>query len=530
MTITEIEEEHVTYSDEPPPESADTDGDSIYLDPDSEEFIHELTVRVLVFAEDFCSVELFPYQRDVGYRVIQSVLLGDGEEITVLQARQSGKSETLACVIVALMVLMPRLAVAYPDLLGKFKKGCWIGVFAPTELQAETVWSRVHDRLTSDEAKATLEHPELDEKATKSGGKAKTVTLRSAGSLCRMQTANPKAKIESKSYHFVLVDEAQECDDFIVQKSISPTLAFYNGTKVFTGTPNRTKNFFYNSIRYNRTRQTKARQRQNHFQYNYKEVIKYNPDYKKFVMKERARLGEDSDEFQMSYNCKWMLEQGMFVTEDRLDQLGDPGMGLVKTWYRDQIVIGIDPARTTDSTVCTAMWVDWNAPDRFGYFEHRILDWLEIHNKTWEEQYALMYDFISRFNVLRIGVDAQGMGSAVHERVAHMFPEIDVVACTSDSKNQSERWKHLLALIERGMLIYPASSQARRTRPWKRFKQQMVDLEKKFQGPYMLAEAPDVRGAHDDYPDSAALAAVMSIDDIVEEIEVIDSPFVSARR
>ena len=515
----------------PPPIDIDDDEeDTILLDPEGEEFIHELTVRILVFAEGFCDIELFPYQREVGYRVIQSVLLGDGEEITVLQARQSGKSETLAVCIVAIMILLPRLAVAYPDLLAKFAKGCWVGVFAPTETQAETVWTRVFDRLTGEKAIETLGHPELDDKATKSGGKAKTVTLSNSRSLCRMQTANPKAKIESKSYHFVLVDEAQECDDFIVQKSISPTLAFYNGTKVFTGTPNRTKNFFYNSIRYNKARQTRKRQRQNHFEYNYKTVIKYNPDYKKFVMKERARLGEDSDEFQMSYNCKWMLEQGMFVTEDRLDTLGDPGMGLVRTWYRDQIVIGIDPARTTDSTVLTAMWVDWNAPDRFGYFEHRILNWMEIHNKPWEEQYALMYDFISSYSVLRIGVDAQGMGSAVHERVQHMFPEIDVVACTSDSKNQSERWKHLLALIERDMIIYPASAAARRTRPWKRFKQQMVDLEKKFQGPYMLAEAPDIRGAHDDYPDSAALAAVMTIEDIVEEIEVIDSPFISARR
>lgn len=530
--IVELPEDEHQYQ-EPVDEDVidgDADGDSIWLDPESEEFIHELTVRILVFAEEFCSVTLFPYQRDVGYRIIQSVLLGDGEEITVLQARQSGKSETLACVIVAIMVLLPRLAKAYPELLGKFAKGCWVGVFAPTELQAETVWSRVHDRLTGEKAVETLGHPEMDDKATKSGGKAKTVTLRNSGSLCRMQTANPKAKIESKSYHFVLVDEAQECDDFIVQKSISPTLAFYNGTKVFTGTPNRTKNFFYNSIRYNKTRQTKARQRQNHFEYNYKTVIKYNPDYKKFVMKERARLGEDSDEFQMSYACKWMLEQGMFVTEDRLDQLADPGMGLVKSWYRDPIVIGIDPARTTDSTVCTAMWVDWNSPDRFGYFEHRVLNWLEIHNKPWEDQYALMYDFISSYNVTRIGVDAQGMGSAVAERIQAMFPDIDVVPCTSDSKNQSERWKHLLAIIERGMFIYPASAQARRTRSWKRFKQQMVDLEKKFQGPYMLAEAPDVRGAHDDYPDSAALAAVMTIEDIVEEIEVIDSPFTPVRR
>lgn len=505
-------------------------GDSIWLDPESEEFVHELTVRILVFAEDFCAVSLFPYQREVAYRVVQSILLGDGEEITVLQARQSGKSETLSCVIVAIMVLLPRLAKAYPDLLGKFAKGCWVGVFAPTETQAETVWQRVFDRLTSDKAVEMLGHPELDDKASKSGGKAKTVTLASSKSLCRMQTANPKAKIESKSYHFVLVDEAQECDDFIVQKSISPTLAFYNGTKVFTGTPNRTKNFFYNSIRFNKTRQTKARARQNHFEYDYREVIKYNPDYKKFVMKEMARLGEDSDEFQMSYACKWMLEQGMFVTEDRFDQLGDLGMGLIKHWYKDPIVIGIDPARTNDSTVCTAMWVDWNSPDRFGFFEHRILDWLEIHNKPWEEQYALMYDFISRYNVLRIGVDAQGMGSAVAERIQTMFPDIEVIPCTSDSKNQSERWKHLLTLIERGMLVYPAAASARRTRTWKRFKQQMIDLEKKYQGPYMLAAAPDVRGAHDDYPDSAALAAVMTIEDTIEEIEVIESPFVAKRR
>jgi hypothetical protein len=531
--IEEIPETESSYRNEGSDDagaSGPDDEDSIYLEPESEEFVHELTVRILVFAEDFCNIELFPYQREVGYRVIQSMVLGDGEEITVLQARQSGKSETLACCIVALMVLLPRLAKAYPDLLGKFEKGCWVGVFAPTETQAETVWQRVYDRLTGDSAKELLEHPELDDKASKSGGKAKTVTLMKSGSLCRMQTANPKAKIESKSYHFVLVDEAQECDDYIVQKSISPTLAFYNGSKVFTGTPNRTKNFFYNSIRYNKARQTKARQRQNHFQYDYKSVIKYNPDYKKFVMKEKARLGEDSDEFQMSYACKWQLEQGMFVTEDRLDQLCDPGMDIVRSWYRDPIVIGIDPARTTDSTVLTAMWVDWNSPDRFGYFEHRILNWLEIHNKPWEEQYALMYDFISSYNVIRIGVDAQGMGGPVAERVKVMFPDVDVVACTSDNKNQSTRWKHLLALVERGMFIFPGSAQAKRTRPWKRFHQQMVDLERKQQGPYMLAAAPDIKGVHDDFADSAALAAVMTIEDIVEEIEVIDNMFMKPRR
>lgn len=529
--VEELEEEQVRREFEPPPPEGDAEEEEVlHLDEDAEDFIHQITLRVLVFMEDFCEIELFPYQREVAYRVVQSVVLGDGEEITILQARQSGKSEALANVITALMVLLPRLAKAYPELLGKFVKGFWVGVFAPTELQAETVWSRVYDKLTSEKAQSMLLDPELDDKPTRSGGKAKTVTLRKSGSLCRMQTANPKAKVESKSYHLVLVDEAQDADDFVYQKSISPTLAFYNGTKVLTGTPTRVKNFFFESIRFNKARQTRPRQRQNHFEYNYKHVIKYNPDYKKYIAKEKAKLGEDSDEFQLSYNCKWMLEQGMFVTEDSFELLGDKGMRLVRNWYRSPIVLGIDPARTNDSTVLTAVWVDWDSPDRFGYYEHRVLDWLEIHNKAWEEQYALMYDFICRFHVLRIGVDAQGMGSAVAERVQVMFPDIDVRALSSDDKNQSERWKHLNTLIEREMFIYPAHSDARRTRSWKRFYQQMVDLEKRFRGPYMKAAAPEVRGMHDDYPDSSALACFMTIDEAVQEVEEIEGLFAGARR
>lgn len=530
--IIELPEEEVYFDPDDFEEAYEDDleEEQILLDPDSEEFFHELTVRILVFAESFCEVSLFSYQREPAYRIVQSVLIGDGEEITVLMSRQSGKSETLSCVIVAMMILLPKLAVAYPDQLGKFAKGFWVGVFAPTELQAETVWGRVHDRLTSEKAIETLGHPEIDDKATKSGGKAKTVTLRNSGSLCRMQTANPKAKVESKSYHFVLIDEAQDADSFVVQKSISPMLAFYNGTKCYTGTPTRVKNFFHASIRMNKSRQTKRGQRQNHFEYNYKEVIKHNSDYKKFVMKERTRLGEDSDEFQLSYACKWLLEQGMFVTEDRLEDLGDRGMDIIKMWYRSPIVIGIDPARTTDSTVLTAMWVDWESPDRFGYPEHRILNWLEIHNKPWEVQYAMMYDFISAYNVLRIGVDANGMGGPVAERIQAMFPDTDVVKCGSDPKSQSDRWKHLLALIERDRLVYPASARTRRTRCFKRFVQQMTDLETQYTNKYMMAAAPDVRGMHDDYADSAALAAVMTIEDIVEEAESFDTPFVSARR
>ena len=508
----------------------DAEADYIELSEDDAQFIHEMILKIMVFSEDLTGRTLFPYQREVAYRVIESVVLGDSEEITILQARQSGKSETLSIVIAGLMVLLPRLAKAYPDLLKKFKDGLWVGVFAPTEGQAETVWGRVHDWLTSDKAKKLWLDPEIDEKTTKTGGKAKVVSLRNSGSLCRMQTANARAKIESKSYHFVLIDEAQDVDEEVINRKIAPTLAFYNGTRVMTGTPNRVKSLFQKTCMANKRRQTRGGRR-NHFEFNYKYVCRYNQDYKKYIAREKARYGEDSDYFQMSYNIKWILEEGMFVTEDVLMALGDIQFGIQPTfWHPDSpVVVGVDPARTHDSTVVTVVWVDWNRPDSFGFFEHRVLNWLEITNKPWERQYYEIVRFLQGYNVLRIGVDAQGMGSNVAERLQLLMPETDVRALTSDSKNQSERWKHLKTLIERQAIIFPASAKTRRLRSYKRFVQQMTDLETIFQGNYLLAAAPDSRDAYDDYADSLACACYMTIDDVIETAEVSTQPLYGRR-
>ena len=150
----------------------------------------------------------------------------------------------------AMMVILPKLSKVYPTWLGKFEKGFWCGVFAPVEDQADTVFSRIVSKLTSDHALDFLLDPEIDDKATSGGsrGKGRIISLKHSGSLCRMQTCNPKAKIESKTYHFVLIDEAQEADEFMITKSIKPMLAFNNGSIVLTGTATRNKSYFYKMI------------------------------------------------------------------------------------------------------------------------------------------------------------------------------------------------------------------------------------------------------------------------------------------
>jgi hypothetical protein len=495
------------------------------LDELSQKFVDTLIDKMMDFLKVLVGHDLHAYQKPLARRIMESVIINDGEEVTALASRQSGKSETVADTVATLMILLPRLAKLYPDLLGKFKDGVWVGLFAPTESQAETLFGRAVTRLTSERAVDIMGDVEIDDSAVRVGGVTRQLKLKKSGSTITMMTANPRAKIESKSFHLIVVDECQEADDFVVSKSISPMLAYYAGTMVKTGTPTTSKNNFYRSIQLNRRRQTTKGNRQNHFQWDWKDVAKFNPNYEKFIRKEMLRIGEESDEFQMSYNCKWLLERGMFITSSIMDDLGDTSQELVKVWHKTPVVVGIDPARKTDSTVVTVVWVDWDRPDEFGYFDHRILNWLEMQGDDWEEQYYQIVNFLSNYDVLAVGVDANGVGDAVAQRLKLLLPRAEVMSLTSSPSEQSKRWKHLQALIQRKMIAWPSHAKTRRLRTWKRFYQQMVDAEVQYKGPNFLVAAPDESYAHDDFVDSLSIACSLTQDLVMPEVVASSNPF-----
>ena len=495
------------------------------LDELSQKFVDTLIDKMMDFLKVLVGHDLHAYQKPLARRIMESVIINDGEEVTALASRQSGKSETVADTVATLMILLPRLAKLYPDLLGKFKDGVWVGLFAPTESQAETLFGRAVTRLTSERAVDIMGDVEIDDSAVRVGGVTRQIKLKKSGSTITMMTANPRAKIESKSFHLIVIDECQEADDFVVYKSISPMLAYYAGTMVKTGTPTTSKNNFYRSIQLNRRRQTTKGNRQNHFQWDWKDVAKFNANYEKFIRKEMLRIGEESDEFQMSYNCKWLLERGMFITSSIMDDLGDTSQELVKVWHKTPVVVGIDPARKTDSTVVTVVWVDWDRPDEFGYFDHRILNWLEMQGDDWEEQYYQIVNFLSNYDVLAIGVDANGVGDAVAQRLKLLLPRAEVMPLTSSPSEQSKRWKHLQALVQRKMIAWPAHAKTRRLRTWKRFYQQMVDAEVQYKGPNFLVAAPDESYAHDDFVDSLSIACSLTQDLVMPEVVASSNPF-----
>jgi hypothetical protein len=495
------------------------------MDELSKEFVKALVDKIMQFMELLVGHELHPYQKPLARRVIESVIINDGEEVTALASRQSGKSETIANTVATLMVILPRLAIMYPELLGKFGDGIWVGMFAPVQNQVETLYGRTVSRLTSERAMEIFGDPEIDDIPTKTPGVTKNIKLKKSGSTLMMMTANPRAKIESKSFHLIIIDECQEADDFVVSKSIAPMGAYYNATIVKTGTPTTHKNNFYRAIQLNKRRQTSSRAKQNHFQWDWRDVAKVQANYQKFIKKEMLRIGEDSDEFQLSYNCKWLLERGMFITSSTMDNLGDTSQELVKSYFRSPVVVGVDPARKMDSTVVTVVWVDWDRPDEFGYYDHRVLNWLEIQGDDWEEQYFQIQQFLSNYDVLAIGVDANGVGDAVAQRLKILMPRAEVISVTSSPTEQSKRWKHLQSLIQRQMVSWPAHAKTRRLRIWKKFYQQMTDAEVQYKGPNFLVAAPDEAHAHDDFVDSLALACSLTQEMVMPTIEVSASPF-----
>lgn len=509
-------------SDETDAERQAREDTEVILDETSQEFVDQIVAKMLVIIDEVSGHPLYPYQRPFAARLVESLIINDGATLTALFSRQSGKSETVANVVAACMIMFPRLAKIFPDLLGKYSEGLWVGAFAPVEEQADNLYGRIVARLTSEHALEVMADPEIDDVVQ---GKGRMISLKRSGSLVRKQTCHPRATIEGRTYHLILVDEAQGADTKMVNKSIGPMGASTNATMVFTGTPTYEKGVFLSQIQLNRRQATMRGQRQNHFEADWKEVSKWNANYAKFVKKELRRIGEDSDEFKLSYRLMWLLDKGMFTTAERMDSLGDVSMRTVPAYHKSPIVIGIDPARKQDSTIVTAVWVHWDRPDEYGYYEHRILNWMDLGGLEWEAQYFRIVEFVRNYNVMAVAVDEGGVGDVVIGRLKVLMPDIEIVPKGSQRPEQSKRWKHLMELMDRGMISWPAHAETRRLKIYKRFRQQMEDLEKKFEGPYVLAMAPNAPDAHDDYCDSVALAVSLSSDFTLPEVEVSNSPW-----
>lgn len=522
--VTLIDDEDLEYADATAEEREALKATEIVLDKPTQQWVDDKVDKLVIISNELSGHKFRGYQEPLARRIFESLIIGDAEIVTALFSRQSGKSDTVASVVATVMVMFPRMAVMYPRMMGRFREGVKVGAFAPVDEQADTLFGRIVERLTSDRAEKIFADPDINERVSARG---RVIKLTRCKSECRKTTAHPRAQIEGRTYHLILIDECQGADNGVVNNSIMPMATETRGTKVFTGTPGYTKNVFYTKIQENKRQATKrGRHRQNHFQYDWKDVSKYSKDYEFSARKEMLRLGEDSDEFRRMYCNQWLLEKGMYTTAARLDQLGDISMQrTVNAWHKTPVVVGIDCGRKQDRTIVTVVYVDWDHPDRFGIYTHRILDWLDLEGMDWENQYHRIVEFLSNYKIWKIGIDTNGLGDVVVSRLRTMMPNVEFVDLGSSVGEQSRRWKHLRQLLDLGRISWPAGSKVKPLRRWRRFYQEMTDLEIDYRGPNVLGQAPKENDAHDDYPDSLSMACILTTEESQETVEVTSNPF-----
>jgi len=468
---------------------------------------------------------MYEYQKVFAMRVVESLLLNDGEEITALFSRQSGKSEAMAAVLSGVSVVLPVLGKEGVPECEPFKDGMMIGLFAPTHEQVNTTYSRALANLKSRQGQEILSDDEIDDALV--GGRE--LRLR-GGSFVKGMTGAKQAFIESKSFHFVIIEESQDMDSVKVRKSIHPMLAAYNGTIVKVGTANNKKSDFHSAILRNRANYAQSGNR-NHFEFGYGEVIKWkkkqykidkNPfhlKYAKFIEKEKQRLGTDSEEFIMSYEVRFVLEKGMFITDTAFEDMLHTSMKTHNKEKKAHCVIGIDIGKSNAVTVATVMKVDLGNPDELGQCEKTLLDWYEIVG-SYEEQFHQLGEVFGRYNVVRVVMDATGVGDAFTDRVKFAWGQdlfIEGFKFTTSSK--SDLYKYLDEEIRANRVLVPASARTRKTMKFKRFRTQMLGLEKGWKGAFLSVHKPDEKWAYDDYADSLALAVWAGKDEVLAEIE-----------
>lgn len=483
----------------------------------------ELVVMIFNFCELYSGVTFYPYQEQFSKRLIRSVLENDGQEITALFSRQSGKSETVATTVGGMMIILPKLAsmpmFANDSRINRFKDGLWVGIFAPTQRQAQITYMRMKTRLQSKSAIAVLDDPDFGYEFTTSNGQ--TVAL-SNGSFASAISASEGSNIEGESFKFIICEECQDISNHKIRKSIHPMGAAYNATIAKIGTATTFKGDFYDAIQRNKKDYEDGKLRiKNHFEYNYKVVMKYNKNYEKYIQSEKRRLGENSDEFQMAYNLKWILQRGMFIDIAEFEaKCGEPLLNRVISDKSHVHVAGVDLACVDDSTVVTIVEVDWDSPiieeeivdsttgetRQFICYNTVIKDWLEINGDDYNEQYYEILDYLSHFRIAKAVIDATKESSVAH-RIRANVP-YEVVPYVFGLKSKSDMYKVLNREIRAGRAKYPNSREVQETREYKKFIHQLEDLEKSYSGSHLIVCHPPVRGAHDDYPDSWALAVL----------------------
>lgn len=447
--------------------------------------------------------------------------------------RQSGKTTVIVHTAETIMIFLSRL----------FAMPIHIGIFAPQKEQAKTDFDRLKTALSRTQKDLIIvDHDEY--RKAKEESNAKTIVLGN-GSSCYIFPVTPTSHPESKTLHLILLEEAQDLIDVIVNEQIMPMGAATNAPIIRVGTAGTQLCDYYWLI-----------QKGDAYVMTYPEIAKdrramfaatsdaQHLIYEQRVKKDIEKYGITDARIQRPYYNVWQLEAGMYIQGPQLfagrvvrpfdNPSADPiyrayrdwykaarrtlpetdeyakshnippeKYTLYRTWSEEDHYFGLDTAKETDQTILKI--------GRMIAGKLTIIRSLQgMYGLNYQDQFDIIIAELQWFKIAAGSIDSTGQGDFMPDLFERGSPyKIYRVPFSRQSKDHM--YTSLYQKQVNGEFAYyyqdpmVPDSDPYTAKASSEFEDEFVKLTKNYIGEYMVVKHPDTKDGHDDHPDATTL-------------------------
>lgn len=443
--------------------------------------------------------EHYRYQQKITKAILKAVIdskMGITVELPIELPRQSGKTTCIVDVVEFLLISHKKL----------FNRPLSIGIFAPQEEQATTDFDRLKMQFAEISplgfsAKVDIELKNKNPIRFPSKWNSKTVRLYNGSEYFGeiyifpiTKSSNP----ESKTFDLIIIEESQEVDDIKMKNAVFPMGISTNAPRIYVGTAG-TRLCAFKTQLDNNPRAIKIliddviKERRIMFDKTGDPTHLY---YEKYYGHEISTYGLDSDYIQRQYKGKWIIGTGQFTTVEKLNELIEKGRGIIQR-TDEPVYVGIDTAKIIDRTVVTIIQDNKDNPTHSD-----LCGWLSLKGDNYEDQFEAIKDYLSNFSNIRgIAIDATGQGDFMPDKFER-HTAYNIIRVKFSLQSKDILYKGLSQVIHNKATTLPDVDNDDN----KRFREEMINLEREYKSSYLSVHHPKDPKAHDDYADSWALA------------------------
>lgn len=430
-------------------------------------------------------------------------------EIAIEVSRQAGKTYAVGHTGDFILTFLPRM----------FNRPIRIGIFAAQVDQAKISYGIMRNSLR--QAKTTLfQVTDEEQRAIAEEESAKKLVMPD-GSSAAIAPINKTSQIEGLTLDLIIIDEAQVANDEVVKHSIWPMGKTTNAPRVYIGKAGTQINHFYRLSQRSETIKAYFNEVAPQRRKTYEETGDVRHlIYEQSVRQDIEKQGEDADEIQREYFGKWQIGTGQFVTIESLEALVDQGRKQTFHFKKGECFAGIDTAKHPDTTVVTIIRQCADANGKPIMIERllpdgktvetsqkkELLNWMELKGENYQNQFDIIRAFLENYNVVALAVDSTGQGDFMPDMFEAHTDWADensgLYRIKFSAQSKDAMYKNLKVTIQQLLTTLPDLG----TKLGDRFRQQMLDLQQEHKGQLLSVHHPDNPDAHDDFPDSWALA------------------------